>query len=632
MKIKKKELRRGLAQIPINYPNPDVLPESLPGGVVDLDAELVEVELLCKRLAHNEVVVRDEVLAELPRYLKRLTARMAVMESSYAEEIDSVQAYFATHPKTPNPYHYDNLPLALQTFREKVQEADRRTQRREAMTALRKQRAQAKRDKETQGRYGMEEEPPLDEEEEEEVDRVDTAVTNEHRIKYNAWMEAWCDLELIFLKLSRGIHYCLWHSDKPLVQLACAQRIADLLEAPTTMQCKILFYGAIFRVLSREWPTMDRYRLDKYLALVRKMLFAWITYLKQIYKEESASITTAETCSSTCAAAGDGRHKSTEPTTTAVPHAVAKLHTASGIPAAYVRKYFAELPQVFHAMNDVFYILQVQVLPNSTSTGLTMHIADVIFDELTRAELTVPMFVTLAAGIPLYAMSQGNAVEKRVLDQFFPPLAGGVLIARRAQQIVEQIRTNEATLAAKARRTKTKYVALTEEDITSKATELATEENRAILFAMIECCQRFAVARGTAHGVRVMFSEAELVLRQSAEPESFQAVRPAALRRRLEREIDELNETRTRVRDERTAVRHLKRQDRMESIRKEARARRESIRVEKGDAAANEINEKTLIKAVVAEVKAKKAKKPVRDTKRKKDYKLTKKDLYGDAE
>lgn len=40
-----------------------------------------------------------------------------------------------------------------------------------------------------------------------------------------------------------------------------------------TVHGQLLFYGALFRVLAREWPTIDRYRLDKYLALVRRMIF-----------------------------------------------------------------------------------------------------------------------------------------------------------------------------------------------------------------------------------------------------------------------------------------------------------------------------------------------------------------------
>lgn len=36
MKIKKKELRKREAQLPINYPDPTVLPEAVPGGVIDL--------------------------------------------------------------------------------------------------------------------------------------------------------------------------------------------------------------------------------------------------------------------------------------------------------------------------------------------------------------------------------------------------------------------------------------------------------------------------------------------------------------------------------------------------------------------------------------------------------------------
>ncbi|CBZ40963.1 uncharacterized protein, partial [Leishmania mexicana MHOM/GT/2001/U1103] len=153
MKIKKKDLRKREAQLPINYPDPDVLPDSLPGGVIDIEAEMVQVEILCKRLAHNEVAVRDAVLAEVPHYLERLTEAMAEMEKTYEAEIAEVRGYFKAHPKTPNPYRYENLPLALQQFREKVAEQEREDRRRVAMRELRHRQAQERRDKELYGRY-----------------------------------------------------------------------------------------------------------------------------------------------------------------------------------------------------------------------------------------------------------------------------------------------------------------------------------------------------------------------------------------------------------------------------------------------------------------------------------------------
>ena len=66
-KIQKKKLRKRQAQLPINYPGPDVIP-------FNFEKEKARIENICRRLADNEVEVRDAVLKEIPRLLREMMA------------------------------------------------------------------------------------------------------------------------------------------------------------------------------------------------------------------------------------------------------------------------------------------------------------------------------------------------------------------------------------------------------------------------------------------------------------------------------------------------------------------------------------------------------------------------------
>lgn len=672
MKIKKKDLRKRQAQLPINYPDPEVLPDSLPGGMLDLDQEMVAVELLCKRLAHNEVVVRDAVLAEVPRYLQKVTQQMKELEDAYMDEIATVDAGIAAHPKAGTPYHYHNIPKALKIYRDKCQEEERAHRRREALRDLRRKRAEERRQKANLGRYGQPEAVPSDDDD--DYDGKGAAVPGDRKMseraaRYKQWMDTWCDLELVLLKLSRGLFFCLWHSDKPLVQLDCAQKIADLLVCPCTDRCRTLFYGCLLRVLSREWKTIDKYRLDKYMALVRKMMFKWFSWVKEVEAAEHAGQVRSDLGKKKARAetqleGGEFDEASFE----------VEVASARDYAPALVDSLFPGKPKLQNILKDFFFIMAVHIVPCSTSVGLIMHMCDVSFDEICRAFVPVPLFLVFSVGIPLYAMSQGNYVEKRVLDQFFPPIAGGTLLARRTAQVAAVV-----TPRLRAANQGKKPAAA---DVEAAAAAQAGADTKVIMIQLASICKRFSLCRGTAGTVRVMFNEAELVLRQSADPESYVALTRTAQRRRIEREVDDLDSTRRAVREEREMARAVKRDVQRESIRekvsqrrrelaeetaakkkkrvlKKAKAQREEEEEKATEAAAAgagkedhkkkgtkkrkpaaivedeaDVSEKALMRQVMKEERAKKlgkkALRPARDSKRKKNYKLTHKDLYED--
>ncbi|KAJ3880835.1 Nop52-domain-containing protein [Lentinula edodes] len=73
-------------------------------------------------------------------------------------------------------------------------------------------------------------------------------------------------------RLWKGIFYCFWMSDKPLVQQALASELAELVLTTTNSSSKLSFLNGFWETMVREWNGIDRLRLDKYLMLVRRFV------------------------------------------------------------------------------------------------------------------------------------------------------------------------------------------------------------------------------------------------------------------------------------------------------------------------------------------------------------------------
>ncbi|OQO05054.1 hypothetical protein B0A48_08074 [Cryoendolithus antarcticus] len=87
------------------------------------------------------------------------------------------------------------------------------------------------------------------------------------------------------LKLHKGLYYCMWLSDKPRPQQQLARDLADLLHVlkPDSF---LVFARAFWQTMSREWNEIDRWRMDKYLYLVRLYVQEGFVYLRQKKWEE----------------------------------------------------------------------------------------------------------------------------------------------------------------------------------------------------------------------------------------------------------------------------------------------------------------------------------------------------------
>ncbi|XPS75177.1 hypothetical protein M3J09_007284 [Ascochyta lentis] len=84
--------------------------------------------------------------------------------------------------------------------------------------------------------------------------------------------------ELDLLKLWKGLFYCLWMQDKPVLQQRLSRDLASLV---STLRAGVAlpFVRAFFLTMAREWTNIEALRLDKYLYLIRQYMNAAFKYL-----------------------------------------------------------------------------------------------------------------------------------------------------------------------------------------------------------------------------------------------------------------------------------------------------------------------------------------------------------------
>ena len=104
--------------------------------------------------------------------------------------------------------------------------------------------------------------------------------------------------QLQFDKLWKGLYYAMWFSDKPRPQQRLANKLGGLFilyfdvndneigkdgsdtEITVNDKAFIKFSKAFWKILCIEWFNIDRYRLDKFLLLIRRVFFNQIKYLQ----------------------------------------------------------------------------------------------------------------------------------------------------------------------------------------------------------------------------------------------------------------------------------------------------------------------------------------------------------------
>uniref|UniRef100_U3BDI5 Ribosomal RNA processing protein 1 homolog B n=1 Tax=Callithrix jacchus TaxID=9483 RepID=U3BDI5_CALJA len=89
------------------------------------------------------------------------------------------------------------------------------------------------------------------------------------------------------LKIWKGLFYCMWLQDEPLLQEELANTISQLVHAVNNLAAQQLFIQTFWQTMNREWKGIDRLRLDKYYMLIRLVLRQSFEVLKRNGWEES---------------------------------------------------------------------------------------------------------------------------------------------------------------------------------------------------------------------------------------------------------------------------------------------------------------------------------------------------------
>ncbi|KAM9697159.1 ribosomal RNA processing protein 1 homolog B isoform 2-T2 [Dama dama] len=89
------------------------------------------------------------------------------------------------------------------------------------------------------------------------------------------------------LKIWKGLFYCMWVQDEPLLQEELANTISQLIHVVNNSEAQHLFIQTFWQTVNREWPGIDGLRLDKFHMLIRLVLRQSFEVLKRNGWEES---------------------------------------------------------------------------------------------------------------------------------------------------------------------------------------------------------------------------------------------------------------------------------------------------------------------------------------------------------
>ncbi|CAO2608573.1 Ribosomal RNA processing protein 1 homolog B [Lemmus lemmus] len=90
------------------------------------------------------------------------------------------------------------------------------------------------------------------------------------------------------LKIWKGLFYCMWVQDKPLLQEELADIISQLIHVVNSSEAQQLFLQTFWQTMNREWEeTTDEMQLDNYCMLIHLVLRQSFEVLKRKAWEES---------------------------------------------------------------------------------------------------------------------------------------------------------------------------------------------------------------------------------------------------------------------------------------------------------------------------------------------------------
>merc|ERR1719495_379469 len=89
------------------------------------------------------------------------------------------------------------------------------------------------------------------------------------------------------MRIWKGLFYCYWMSDKPLVQEELAESISGMIKSFQSNQDSLGFFQAFAKTFQREWFGVDRWRMDKTMMFVRRFLRQSLKQIANADWEES---------------------------------------------------------------------------------------------------------------------------------------------------------------------------------------------------------------------------------------------------------------------------------------------------------------------------------------------------------
>ncbi|KAM9709720.1 ribosomal RNA processing protein 1 homolog B isoform 3-T3 [Menidia menidia] len=89
------------------------------------------------------------------------------------------------------------------------------------------------------------------------------------------------------LKLWKGLFYCLWMQDKPLLQEELSNQISTMIHSFHDTDGQLLYLESFLQTFKREWTGIDRLRMDKFFQLVRFMFRQTFEALKRKHWDDS---------------------------------------------------------------------------------------------------------------------------------------------------------------------------------------------------------------------------------------------------------------------------------------------------------------------------------------------------------
>ncbi len=81
-----------------------------------------------------------------------------------------------------------------------------------------------------------------------------------------------CRSSLIVCRVVCRVIAGLWHADKLIVQAEVSTNIASLMHSAGTVEAGMRYLAAGLWTIQQRWQTVDKYRVDKFLSLLRHLL------------------------------------------------------------------------------------------------------------------------------------------------------------------------------------------------------------------------------------------------------------------------------------------------------------------------------------------------------------------------